>query len=595
MWRTTATSIPATDNYFNRGAWTDPGPLQFGNAPKRDGDVRGFPNYSEDINIFKTFRLREPMRLRFELSMGNLFNRVVFCDPNQNWSSPAFGTVSTQCNTPRSTQVAVQARLLEPAEAGETPTSRVVGTRGLNRKYTVGVPVLCTFLLLGSVVGAVGQVDAPDALQKAATLVQQGRLDEAERQARLALGDPATRAAAYSVLGTIRFQQKRLAESVSFLQKAISLERGLLGAHLSLGQIYTLQGKTDVAARMFERVLELDPSNPNARVALARTETENREASIAFALLLGAEGLAAESIDILERLRRRAPSYEITFNLAGAYQLNNEPARALDAYDEALGLKPDSLPALRQAATIAERRGELERSLSYLIRAKKIEPDDPEILLAFGRVCLRMDLLEDAEPALLKAAAMKPDEPAYQYTLAAAKVGKRQFEAAQRLIEALVEKRPDDPQLQYALGSILYIQGHLAEAAARLRESIRLQPEQLASNYYLALVARDQGNDAEAIESLEKLVRRHPDHAASSEALGSLLMTARRYPEAESNLRTAVRLNPKSVKANYQLGLLLARMGRKEEADKQLELAKSLREEDETNSRLQLRLLDPGQ
>ena len=47
------------------------------------------------------------------------------------------------------------------------------------------------------------------------------------------------------------------------------------------------------------------------------------------------------------------------------------------------------------------------------------------------------------------------------------------------------------------------------------------------------------------------------------------------------------------MKANYQLGLLLARMGRKEEADRQLELAKTLREEDEETSRLQLRLLDP--
>ena len=56
---------PATDNYFNRNAWTDPGPLQFGNAPKVDGTVRSFPNYSEDINVFKEFRLRDPMKLRF--------------------------------------------------------------------------------------------------------------------------------------------------------------------------------------------------------------------------------------------------------------------------------------------------------------------------------------------------------------------------------------------------------------------------------------------------------------------------------------------------------------------------------------------------
>ena len=46
---------PFTDRYLNAAAWADPGPLQFGNAPKRDGDVRGFPNFSEDINFFKVF------------------------------------------------------------------------------------------------------------------------------------------------------------------------------------------------------------------------------------------------------------------------------------------------------------------------------------------------------------------------------------------------------------------------------------------------------------------------------------------------------------------------------------------------------------
>jgi tetratricopeptide (TPR) repeat protein len=457
---------------------------------------------------------------------------------------------------------------------------------------------LCTLLLLSSAAGAFGQSDArpsTEALQRAAALVREGRLDEGERALKNALTDPNTQAVACSVLGTIRFQQKRLAESVGFLEKAIALEPKLVGAHLSLAQVYILQGKPKLAEPMFRRVLKLDPSNEAAKMALARSETENRESAVAFGVLLAKEGRATEAIDILERADKTgAPSFELAFNLAGAYLVNNEPARALEAYDRALALKPDSLPALRQAATIAERQGELERSLSYWIRAKKIEPNDPEILLGFGRVCLRMDLLDDAEPALLKAAELKPDEPAYQYTLAAAKVGKRQFEAAQRLIEALVEKRPADPQLQYALGSILYIQGHLPEAAARLRESIRLQPGQLASNYYLALVARDQGNEAEAIRILEKLLQRYPEHAASSEALGGMLMSAQRYAEAETSLRNAVRLNPKSVKANYQLGLLLARMGRKAEADKQLEHAKTLRAEDEASSRLQLRLLDPG-
>ena len=70
--------------------------------------MRGFPNYSEDLNIFKAFMLGDQKKLRTEVSIGNLFNRVLFCDPNTNWSQAAFGSVNTQCNQPRSVQFALR-------------------------------------------------------------------------------------------------------------------------------------------------------------------------------------------------------------------------------------------------------------------------------------------------------------------------------------------------------------------------------------------------------------------------------------------------------------------------------------------------------
>jgi tetratricopeptide (TPR) repeat protein len=456
-----------------------------------------------------------------------------------------------------------------------------VGTLGNGRIASLAV-------LLFGVVPSVASpaAEGQAALQRAAALVQEGRLQEADQQAQLALSDPATRAAACSVLGAIRVQQHRLREGAELLQEAVRLDPHLRGAQLNLAQVYL------VLATDFLKTG--DRSSAKALVAdSSRLRDVPPDWSVAFAEILVKGGLAAEGIDVLERARKSGPSsYELAFALGGAYLVRGDPSRALEAYDAALSLKPASVTALRQAAAVAEGQGELERSLSYWLRAKKLA-DDPEILLGFGRVCLKMDLLDDAEAALTRAAALKPGELAYQYTLAAAKVGKRQYEAAQALLEPLVAKRPSDAQLQYALGSVLYMQGQLAEADTRLRESLRMEADQVASPYYLALIARDQGRDAEAIERLEELLRRHPEHAAAHEALGGLMMNASRYDEAERLLRRAVELNPKSVKANYQLGLLLARTGRREEADKQLAVAKSLREEDDATSRLQLRLLDP--
>ena len=94
-------------SYFNPAAWTDPGPLAFGNAPRRDGSARGFPTYNEDLNVFKVFQLKERLNMRFEAQLGNIFNRTDFCDPGTNFSG-GFGTVGTQCNQPRSIQFALK-------------------------------------------------------------------------------------------------------------------------------------------------------------------------------------------------------------------------------------------------------------------------------------------------------------------------------------------------------------------------------------------------------------------------------------------------------------------------------------------------------
>jgi tetratricopeptide (TPR) repeat protein len=465
-------------------------------------------------------------------------------------------------------------------------------TRARGRRRFTAAAVACGVLVTGALLRA----DGRQALQNAASLVRQGRLDEAAQQAQLALADPEARAAAYSVLGSIRLQQQQLTDSARLFEAALKIEPGLPGAQINLAQVYVLQGKADRALDVLRRALTADPSLASAAASTwAGIPVVPVAASVKFALLLVDRGAVAEAIGLLERVKATSPpSYEVAFNLGSAYVLGKDPARALEAYDAALAVSPDALAALRQAAGIAEQKGELERSLSYWIRAKRVAPDDPDVLLGFGRVCWMMDLLEDAEPALEKAVQLRPDGLSQQYTLAAVKVGKRQFDAAQRLLEPLVAARPQDARLRYALGAVLYTQGHLDDAATHLKESARLDPTPPASQYYLALVTRDQGHEAEAMAMLERLVRQHPDHAGAHEALGGLQMGAQRYAEAEASLREAIRLSPGSVKANYQLGLLLVRSGKKDEGERQLAHAKTLREEDAATSRLQLRLLEGG-
>ena len=73
---------------------------------------------------------------------------------------------------------------------------------------------------------------------RAATLIQTGKLDEAEAM----LWDVLTRhpenAEALNLLGSIRLQQKRFAESETLLRRAISLSPDLLPAHMNLARAF---------------------------------------------------------------------------------------------------------------------------------------------------------------------------------------------------------------------------------------------------------------------------------------------------------------------------------------------------------------------
>jgi hypothetical protein len=91
--------------------------------------------------------------------------------------------------------------------------------------------------------------------------------------------------------------------------------------------------------------------------------------------------MAPEAIEILDGQRTSPPSYELVFN-PGVYLLKNDPVAALESYDQA---RPGST-SVGAAPGGWDRRtaGELRRSLSYWVRAKKIQPDNPEFSSALG-------------------------------------------------------------------------------------------------------------------------------------------------------------------------------------------------------------------
>ena len=92
-WRPTEASIRTSDRYFNRGAWTDPGPLQFGNAPRARRHGARIPGLQRGLEHLQGVpaagRTSDPVRVdvRQHLQPDAVLRSA------KNWSAASFGQV----------------------------------------------------------------------------------------------------------------------------------------------------------------------------------------------------------------------------------------------------------------------------------------------------------------------------------------------------------------------------------------------------------------------------------------------------------------------------------------------------------------------
>ncbi len=508
------------------------------------------------------------------------------------------------------------------------------------------IPQVIAFALLCAAFGCA----QASHIETATQLLQTGNLARAEIEARKALQAPSTRALGLALLGTIRLQQGKIEESTNFLRQALALNSKLIGARTTLGNAYVFSNEPDEAANCFKQVLKLDPGNFNARFDLMKLETSRRnfqqsldlaapilpqlfrsdeglvilaadysalgkkqaleklaaywqelpdpsdESALDFAAALVPNGMQPQAIAVLEQQETRIakhPHVDTALRLANAFLALGRLTNAEIDAELALSHKPDCPPCYLTLAQVAERQGNTEKALSYLVKAKRLAPEDPEVLFQFGKVCLERNLLDDALTALNKAAELKPENDTYVYTLGSANFGKGHLEEALSIFQRLLKKHPQDSFLPYAIGAVYFQQSKYTEAEASLEQSLAAQPDQVPAKYYLALTFDAVGDDDRAVPIFRDLVKAHPDHVLSHVKLGGILVRQHQYEEAQLNLEKAVSLDSNSVEAHYQLALVLRRLGKTAESEAHMAESQRLEAEQSATRDLRLRLLLP--
>jgi Flp pilus assembly protein TadD len=452
----------------------------------------------------------------------------------------------------------LQLKTSYPRKSAESVSSAV---------YVV-VPIV--LLLLLSPLNAAAQKESVDKLlERAATLIRENRVDDAEQQLNSILKVKPNEALALNLLGTLRGSQGRLDEAETLFTRALRIDNRLVGARMNLAYLYLLKKSPEKTISELKEVLRLDPNYTEALDKLAR--------------LLLSQGQVDECIALVEG-SQQPPSVASLVVLGDARLSKGDADKAEESYLRAINKQSDAADALLGLAQVSQVRGDVKNVSRYLSRGKPLVVNSPDLLYKYALVALRSEMSEEARSALEQAVKLRPDEPAYLLALGDAWLKKPDLFEAEQVFRGALQLQPASPQCQMYLGYTLLKQKKYPEARAFLEKSIKSDPSRPEPLYYLGLIAQEQNEDDRAVEIMERLVKQFPTFSSAHIALGSACMKLKNYSRARQELELAVKLDPDEPKAHYNLAILYARLKEPQRAQEEMQIVERLK-----NSNRQMR------
>jgi tetratricopeptide (TPR) repeat protein len=357
------------------------------------------------------------------------------------------------------------------------------------------------------------------------------------------------------VLGDPQFQ--RLAAEVSLRvddpARALELARQSIAPgskdyrdHLWLGQFYWAAGEPGKAGPELRSAVELGGRAPEAWITLVR--------------FLARTGSVEEARAVIERARRHLDGDQAAPDLARCYAEVGDTDRARALFRQALASKPDDLPTLRGAATLALAVGDAGEAKSYLLRVMDLKDKSPDdaawarrllatVLSAGGAHLRAFELVGLADEGASYAPG--PDEPVDEVRARAAVLANRNNRVARRAAIRILEFLGDQglaiPDDRYRLAQLHEAEGSWQKAYAEIRDLLAGDPP---NQVYLAHAARTllrHGQVDEARSCTDDLEKLDPRAPAVAELRARLLKQSWRREEAVGLLKSFVRKRPDQV------------------------------------------------
>ncbi len=252
---------------------------------------------------------------------------------------------------------------------------------------------------------------------------------------------------------------------------------------------------------------------------------------------------------------------------------------ALEAYDQAIALKPDHAQAWARKGRTLRLLERYEDALICYNRALDIDPKFAWAWNGKGIIMERLGRLEQALECFDIARTLNPNDVWYWYNHADALQTLGRYEEAIPLLQHGIQLDAAHPNSWGKLGQIYRLQQRFEEAVQAYEHAIQLAPNYAWAHNGNGLALKALGRSRDALMCFKRAARYQPNEVWHWYNLTEMLVDLGQYHDAVQPAQEATRVDPTHAYSWSKLGQVMRYIGHNEEALKAYERAIELEPE----------------
>lgn len=339
-------------------------------------------------------------------------------------------------------------------------------------------------------------------------------------------------------------------------QYRIALGQGVndLDRLIRIGQAALAGNATTVAIQALERALTGNPESATVNQLLARAYLNGNRLEAAAQTAQRTLDLTANRTDP-EAISARVNAF---LALAEIARRRNDLAAAEQAYQQAIAVDPQSIPAHIGLGELAGGQGNWGVALAYFETAAALPGGDMNAAAQFwlGEALLRNDNLARALAAYQRALELQPQYPEALLGLAQTQYALGRAEEALQTVERAIQQKSNYAEAHLFRGKLLQEAGRFAEARAAYDAAIGANDRIAESFYRRALLAIRNGEYDQAIRDLNRATALQANFPEAYYWLGRAYYAQGRSESALQAIQQAITLNPNYSEAIFYSGLI---------------------------------------